>query len=218
MELLADRVVAGGGVAEDTNEALGSCLALLMDELAHGVVVMGICGHLLYANEAARRELARHRVLTLRGDTVHAAGEDNAWLLKDALSKASDGRRSLLTLSAEAGPALTLAVVPLKAEGPSLSPRAALVFARASVCESLMLRFFARAHGLTPTEEQVLGILCNGPSAPEIASQMGVAVSTIRSHVRSLCAKTRSSGVRELVNRVAVLPPVAPPIWHEPMH
>jgi len=36
-------------------------------------------------------------------------------------------------------------------------------------------------------------------------------VSTIRSHVRSLCAKTGSSGVRELVNRVAVLPPVAPP-------
>jgi len=32
----------------------------------------------------------------------------------------------------------------------------------------------------------------------------------VRSHVRSLCAKTASSGVRELVNRVAILPPVAP--------
>jgi hypothetical protein len=36
--------------------------------------------------------------------------------------------------------------------------------------------------------------------------------------VRSLCAKTRSSGVRELVNRVAVLPPVAPTLRHEVMH
>jgi DNA-binding CsgD family transcriptional regulator len=40
----------------------------------------------------------------------------------------------------------------------------------------------------------------------------------VRSHVRSLCAKTRSSGVRELVNRVAVLPPVAPSLHHELMH
>jgi DNA-binding CsgD family transcriptional regulator len=64
----------------------------------------------------------------------------------------------------------------------------------------------------------VLGILCQGYSAPEIAVQMNVAVSTVRSHVRSLCAKTRSSGVRELINRVAVLPPVAPSVMHEQMH
>ena len=70
----------------------------------------------------------------------------------------------------------------------------------------------------TATEEQVLGILCQGFSAPQIAAQMKVAVSTVRSHVRSLCIKTRSSGVRELVSRIAVLPPVAPPFWHEPMH
>lgn len=64
----------------------------------------------------------------------------------------------------------------------------------------------------------MLGILCQGYSAPQIAEQLSVAVSTVRSHVRSLCAKTRSSGVRELVNRVAVLPPVAPAFHHEPMH
>ena len=81
-----------------------------------------------------------------------------------------------------------------------------------------MLCFFAQSHGLTATEEQVLGILCQGFSAPQIATQLKVAVSTVRSHVRSLCAKTRSSGVRELVNRVAVLPPVAPTLRHEVMH
>ncbi len=81
-----------------------------------------------------------------------------------------------------------------------------------------MLCFFARGHNLTATEEHVLGILCQGYSAPQVASQLNVAVSTIRSHVRSLCAKTRSSGVRELVNRVAVLPPVAPSLRHEVMH
>ena len=64
----------------------------------------------------------------------------------------------------------------------------------------------------------MLGILCQGFSAPQVAAKLNVAVSTVRSHVRSLCAKTRSSGVRELVNRVAVLPPVAPTLRHEVMH
>jgi DNA-binding NarL/FixJ family response regulator len=39
----------------------------------------------------------------------------------------------------------------------------------------------------------VLAILCQGYSAPEIAVQLNVAVSTVRSHVRSLCAKTQST-------------------------
>ena len=81
-----------------------------------------------------------------------------------------------------------------------------------------MISFFARSHGLTATEEHVLGILCEGFSAPQIARQLKVAVSTVRSHVRSLCTKTRSKGVRELVSRVAVLPPVAPAFWQERMH
>jgi DNA-binding CsgD family transcriptional regulator len=47
---------------------------------------------------------------------------------------------------------------------------------------------------------------------------LNVAVSTVRSHVRSICAKTRTSSVRELVQRVAILPPVAPAFPHEAVH
>jgi DNA-binding CsgD family transcriptional regulator len=81
-----------------------------------------------------------------------------------------------------------------------------------------MLCFFARTHGLTPTEEQVLTILCQGYSTPQIAVQLNVAVSTVRSHVRSMCAKTQSHGVRALVGKVAVLPPLGMPRVHEPIH
>lgn len=218
MELLAN----GGATISPTlvagQEPLGSGLAQLMDELAYGVLVTSMTGELLHANEAARVELARRRVVGLRNNVVHAATDENALVLKEALAKTGYGRRSLITLSSGAGTALTLAVIPIKADTATQPLRAALVFARASVCESLMLCFFARANGLTPTEEQVLAILCDGYSAPDIAAHMNVAVSTIRSHVRSLCAKTRSSGVRELVNRVAVLPPVAPALWREPLH
>jgi DNA-binding CsgD family transcriptional regulator len=200
----------------DAQDSLGAGLALLMDELAHGVLIVNLEGRLLHANQAARQELSRRRAPLPGVRLMQALRPDDARPLQDALARVADGKRSLVNVALGEGPPLTIAVLPLKGDtGPR---RAALVFARASVCESLMLCFFARSHGLTNTEEHVLGILCQGFSAPEVAQQMKVAVSTVRSHVRSLCAKTRSSGVRELVKRVALLPPVAPSLWQEPVH
>ena len=208
-----------GRVSLKENDAsLGSGLALLMDEWAHGVLVTTVAGRLLHANQAARRELMRARVLTSRRDSVCACMPADGRTLQDALAKVAEGKRSLIALGGDAGELVTLTVLPLKSEQPDRLPNAALLFARESVCEPLMLCFFARSHALTATEEQVLGILCQGFSAPQIAAQMKVAVSTVRSHVRSLCAKTGSSGVRQLVNRLAVLPPVTPPFWLQSMH
>lgn len=217
MDAVADAKVAGALLAEN-QPALGAGLALVMDELAYGVVVATLKGQVLHANQAARHELARRRALQASNNLLHTHAPEDGRKLQETLAKVAEGKRSLITLAASEGAGLTVAVIPLRGDAGRQPHSAALVFARASVCESLMLCFFARSHGLTTTEEHVLGILCQGYSAPEIAGQMKVAVSTIRSHVRSLCAKTRSSGVRELVNRVAVLPPVAPALWHEPMH
>lgn len=192
-------------------------LDLVLDELAYGVALATREGELLHANHAARHELSQRRALMLHNGRVRAQAPQDATLLQDALAKASTGRRSLITLGKEEAERVCLAIVPVRGrEGqPSL---AALLFSRASVCESLMLCFFARNHSLTPAEENVLTHLCRGHSAPEVARLLRVAVSTIRSHVRSLCAKTRSSGVRELVSRVAMLPPVATALLYEPVH
>ena len=218
MDMLANSEVSGGVSLVDSDTSLASALALLMDELAHGVLVTTVRGRLLHANQAAQHELARGRVLEMRQDVLRACTPDDRKTLYQALAKVAEGKRSLIELTAAEGTVVTVAVLPLKAEQVGGPPNAALLFARESVCEALMLCFFARTHALTATEEHVLGILCQGFSAPQIALQMEVAVSTIRSHVRSLCAKTHSSGVRQLVNRVAVLPPVAPPFWPQSMH
>jgi DNA-binding CsgD family transcriptional regulator len=215
MDMLA-RSEIGRVPAADGDTSLGCSLALLMDELVHGVLIATVGGRLLHANQAAQHELGRGRVLAARRGVLHTCTPEDGKVLQDTLAKVAEGKRSLIELTAAGGAVVRLAVLPLKAEtGP---PNAALLFARESVCDALMLRFFAQSHALTATEEHVLGILCQGFSAPQIAAQMAVAVSTIRSHVRSLCAKTHSSGVRQLVNRVAVLPPVAPPFWVRSVH
>ena len=198
-------------------EAAGGALTLLMDELAHGIVVASPHGRVLHANQAARQEMSKRQALLLRDGHLQAHEPNQSRILVQALAKGGAGRRSMICLRSEAGWMLSVAIVPLRIENPSQEPTLAVFLSRASVCDPLMLCFFARTHGLTSSEEQVLAILCQGYSAPEVAVQLHVAVSTVRSHVRSLCAKTQSNGVRTLVGRVAVLPPLGPSL-HHPVH
>jgi DNA-binding CsgD family transcriptional regulator len=192
-------------------------LSLVMDELAYGVLLASAKGQLLHANQTARHELARRKILAVHEGQLQACDATQARILLQALAKAEGGRRSLIALHAGAT-RLNVAIVPLRAERPQNPGAVALILSRASVCDPIMLCFFARNHGLTPSEEQVLGILCHGFSAPEIAQQLHVAVSTVRSHVRSLCAKTQCNGVRALVRIVAVLPPIGAAHVQDPLH
>lgn len=198
-------------------ESTTSQLALLMDELAYGVLIATPRGRVLHANLAARRELARPRLLTVHEGHVQASEPAQARLLAQAILRAEGGRRGLVALRCE-GQRFSVAVLPLRPERPAEPPAVALLLSRPAVCDPVMLCFFARAYGLTPSEEQVLGILCQGYSAPEAALQLKVAVSTVRSHVRSMCAKTHSNGVRALVGQVAVLPPIGTCQMQGPVH
>lgn len=211
-------VTKGAAVAPRRDaDAATSGLALIMDELAHGVLVASATGQLLHANQAARHELARRQILTVNEGQLQTIDARQSRVLVHALEKAETGLRSLIALRSGSG-RLSIAVVPLRGQHPRTNAPIALFLSRASVCDALMLCFFARSHGLTPAEEQVLSILCQGFSAPEIASQLNVAVSTVRSHVRSLCAKTHTNGVRALVGQVAVLPPLGAAYLQDPLH
>lgn len=148
MDLQSEAGLAGGVLLADVKAGLGSGLALLMDELAYGVVVATLQGQVVHANQAARHELGRRRVLLAQNNVLQTRFPEESRLLLESLAKVGEGKRSLITLSAAEGASLTVAVLPLKTDGLQVH-RAALMFARASVCESLMLCFFARNHGLT---------------------------------------------------------------------
>jgi DNA-binding CsgD family transcriptional regulator len=198
-------------------DLVGGAFGVLVDELAHGVVLASAEGRVLHANQAARQLLSRRQLLAMHAGHLHAHDPKQTRSLLQALAKGGAGKRSMVSLRGPAGAGLSVAVVPLRAERPGHARTLGLFLSRASVCDNLMLGFFARSNGLTNSEEQVLAVLCQGYSAPEVATQLKVAVSTVRSHIRSLCAKTQSNGVRMLVGRVAVLPPLGSSL-HHPIH
>ena len=182
-------------------------LSLLFDEISHGVLVVNPQGRVTHSNRAARATMAGCGVLYTQQGELLALSPIDAKLLYAALDKASAGVRSLVKLSGS-GVTLTLSAVPLQFKPGQACQQIALFFERTAICDSGMFVFFARSHGLTRTEEQVLTLLCRGLSTPDIATELNVAVSTVRSHARALCFKTGSKGCRELINRIATLPPV----------
>lgn len=187
-------------------------LGLLVDELSDGMLIVNGQGGILHANRAARRELERGVMMKDKCGELHLLSAAAGKAFGQARDDAMRGNRSLVTLSPD-DKNVTMSVIPLCIRPGVPSGHIALFLSRASVCEPGALGCLAHRYSLTLTEQRVLVFLCHCLSTPEIAIEMKIAVSTVRSHVRSLCIKTSCSGVRELIQRVAVLPALsAPPL------
>jgi DNA-binding CsgD family transcriptional regulator len=101
-----------------------------------------------------------------------------------------------------------VAVVPLVAGVGALPQATLLLLGKKRVCECLSVQCCARSHALTATETRVLEALCQGLEPREVAVQHGVGLATVRTQIGSIRAKTGAQSIRELVRRVAVLPPM----------
>ena len=138
--------------------------------------------------------------------------------LRQVLQRTKAGLRGLLSLG-DSQQASSIAVVPLAlppapddAAGRSASvPRhfALLVLAKQQLCDNSTMALFARERGLTSAEGQVLAQVCKGLRPAQIADQHGVQISTVRTQLRSIRMKTCCETIRELVQKVSVLPPMA---------
>ncbi|HUG22985.1 helix-turn-helix transcriptional regulator [Piscinibacter sp.] len=182
-------------------------LAATLDEIDYGMVVLTDDAHALHINHAARAELDAAHPLQLLGRQLRARHPKDVARLHDALSAAQRGLRKLMTLG-EAMQRVSISVVPLCAMGVDGRGATLLMLGKRRMCEALSVQGYARSHGLTPAEARVLAGLCEGHSPSEIAAELGVAISTIRTQIGSIRQKTDTESIRDLVQQVAVLPPL----------
>ncbi|MFG5409750.1 hypothetical protein ABXN37_18700 [Piscinibacter sakaiensis] len=114
------------------------------------------------------------------------------------------GLRRVLHLGEGSG--RILAVVPLPPASANSGPDAMLLLGRREVCRELSLDWFARTHRLTPAETAVLKGLCASRSPKAIATDHGVCVSTVRTQIGSIRAKTGAESIRGVVAMVVQMP------------
>lgn len=182
-----------------------------LDEIDYALLLLGPAGQLRAANHRGWNECAQGPLCLVHG-SVQARLPTDQQALAGALQHAARGRRTLLALG-EFAPAAQVAVVPLPVtEAAPDAPSVLLVFARRGPCEALSMGFFSRQHGLTAAEDQVLRGLCEGLRPREIAQRHGVALSTVRTQVSAIRAKTGDASMATLVRRVAQLPPLTPAV------
>lgn len=182
-------------------------LMRVLDEIDYGLMLVDDDALVRYANRVALQECGASRGLHLdEGRVSPRTAQDHAPFHR-ALASSTQGRRSLLSVAA-GDATLSLAVVPLTG-APLSTARTLLVMGKREACPPLSVDFFARAHQLTAAEAAVLRGLCNGLRPVEIAAGGGVAISTVRTQIGAIRSKTGTTGIRELVGRVAALPPIA---------
>jgi len=194
-------------------------LAQVLDQIDHGLLTVDEEGQVLHANRVALAELADpEHALQLLGSELRARYTPDAAKLQSALADSrTKGLRRLLALGGGHAP-VSVAVVPLPV--PSDAARAwrgsrhatLLMLGKRRSGTSLATYWFARAHSLTGAEDLVLQALCRGLSPRDIARANGVALSTVRTQLASIRAKTESGSLRDLMRRIAHLPPIAPAI------
>ncbi len=200
---------------------MGSVMLRMLDEIDYGLLLVTPTGCLRYANQLALRSLTGTAALRLGDGKVYAAKDAEQTLLRAALSDAGRGLRRLLTLQS-AG--TSVAVLPIPADddgactGDASELLVMLVLGKQPANETLTVAFFARTQRLTAAESTVLHGLCGGLRPKEIANQAGVQISTVRSQIGSIRIKTETASIRDLVNRVAALPPITPALKAAPTH
>jgi DNA-binding CsgD family transcriptional regulator len=183
-------------------------LAATLDEIDYGMLLLSHGANVLQVNHAARTELDGAHPLQLRGRELLARHPHNVAPLADALRGASErGLRRLLTLG-DGEQRASVSVVPLPAGDDQFGPVTLVILGKRQVCELLSVQGFARSHRLTSAETRVLGALCQGIPPTEIATQLGVAISTVRTQISTIRGKTGAESIRALVRQVAVLPPL----------
>ena len=186
-------------------------LARMLDEIDYGMLLLADESNVLHANHVAKSELDAAHPLQLLGRQLRVRQAADLGPLRTALADAAKrGLRRLVTLG-QGEQRITLAVVPLAGTAASTDDTGSLtllVFGKRHVCPALSAHWFARSHGLTPAETRVLAALCDGQAPSVIAKAQSVAMSTVRSQIGAIRAKTGAAGIRALVRQVAVLPPL----------
>lgn len=183
------------------------CLALALDEIDYGLLLVTDGSQVQHANHTARAELDDSHPLQLLGRELRARQPQDVVRLHEALSGAQRGLRKLVTLG-ESPQQVTIAVVPLPREPQDINHATLLVLGKRQVCGQLAVQWFARVHGLTPAETRVLESLCNGLEPREVAQLNHVGLATVRTQIGSIRAKTGADSIRSLVRQVSVLPPM----------
>jgi DNA-binding CsgD family transcriptional regulator/PAS domain-containing protein len=202
-------VLIGRTIDQKADEV--ATLADALDSLSAGVFLIEANGRIVHANAAGRGILGVDDFLRSIGGRLVARDTKINRTLQDIFAGRGDleiGSKGIaLPLTARQGEGHIAHVLPLAAAA-RRRDGAARTVAAVFVCRATLetpssADVIRRAYQLTPTELRVLLAIVNIGGIPEVATALGVADTTIKTHVGRLFEKTGAGRQADLVKVVA---------------
>ena len=194
------------GVEPVAATPMSDVLSGMLDHVDYPMLLVDGDLQLLHANRAGWRSLDESQACDPQDGELQLRCPSDMAALRRAIDTACTlGLRSFVLLKHAWDGRDTVSVLPQRQ---GTDPAALLMLGKVALCEALTLQAFARNSGLTDSEARVLNELCAGHRIHDIALSHGVALSTIRTQVGSLRAKTGARSISHLLRQVASLPPL----------
>lgn len=179
-------------------------LSAALDLLRMSVMLTDPEAHLIYANRYASDLLSKERGLRVSLGRLSATNPKCSLRLKEAVQQCAQrtseelplGIALLIPLDDAANIAAWVHPTRLRADD---KHRAVVIFVR-SAAAMFCSEIFAATFGATRAEIRVLKLLMSGLSVKNICAKLSLSSNTVRTHLKSLYAKTGTRGQAELVS------------------
>jgi DNA-binding CsgD family transcriptional regulator len=193
-------------------------LAIALDLLRISVMLTDGDGQLLYANRQARQLLSQQRGLRVSLGRLSAANPKCAARLREAIQLCTQAKYAqqrplgiAVPIPQSEVPNIAAWVHPAAGSGHA-EPQAAIFIRNAA--DLFSGDVFAATFGATQAEVRVLKLLFDGLSIAAVCARLALSRNTVRTHVKSLFAKTGARRQAELISLAATA--IAPASTLEP--
>jgi DNA-binding CsgD family transcriptional regulator len=200
------RAVEISGVIGHQRVETGTLRAAL-EALATPALIVEPDGTILFRNQAADAELASQQVLREHNGRLMAM-TPNAMKLLAALASLVDGRARKgfdAFLTDATGRTLHVTGTGLEQAGEEIGSPILLLLREPEAALTTPLASAAALHQLTTAEIQVLGQVLQGHALADVADILGLARSTVKTHLDAIYRKTQTNRQAELVSRIMSL-------------
>ena len=198
----------------DLKQVQAASFADALDGISAGLFFVDADAHIVHANIAGHAMLDAGDVLRGVDGRLVAIDAQVDQSLREAFLAAASGDGALgikgiaTPLRSQDGEPYTAHVLPLTSgerryAGRAASAAAALFVRKAALTTPSAPEVIAKSHRLTPTELRVLLAVVEVGGVPEVAAVLGIAESTVRSHIGRLFEKTGATRHADLVKLVA---------------
>lgn len=187
--------------------------AAIFDTMATPILVVGRHLSISHANAAAVEMLKRDTSLRSRNGVLTASDQVIQAALTAAVTQAADAASKIgragfgIPLADHDGLPRAIYVLPLRDGALGADAEAALFVANRTNAPAMLGSVVERLFGLTPTEQEVFSEIVSGRRVNDTARSLGIAPSTVRTHLLRIYDKTGMRRQAELVRLAADLKP-----------